>query len=284
MSAGPEEAYSALCDRIRAGRAQLPHPEDPAYVETVRRAWESAPLDALADIPIVDETLGGVQGLGVGAGPFGGVFFHGGGYTLGSPRTHAGFASRLAETLRLRLFSADYRLAPEHPFPAAFEDACAVLEAVSEPVWLFGDSAGAGLALAAGAHLDWRNIKGMIAFSPWTDLTLGGASMRSPSRDAVLVPAQLDVAAKTYLAGASADDPRASPLFASLGRMPPLLVHVGRDEILFDDSARLVEAAGAAARLCVWDHAVHAWFRWIDVAPDGPRALAASRAFVEEHL
>jgi phosphinothricin tripeptide acetyl hydrolase len=217
------------------------------------------------------------------------VHLHGGAYTSGSLATHRRFAGTLSELAGLPVLLVDYRLAPEHPFPAALDDATAVLgwltgERGVDParVVLSGDSAGGGLALSA--LVAWRDaggaaLAGGVLLSPWTDLTFSGDSMTGEEgRDPMCSRASLAPSVDAYLGGGvAADDPRVSPLFADLAGLPPLLVHVGEVETLRDDAVRLAErarAAGTDVELLVAPGMVHVWHLFAGMAPESDAALA----------
>lgn len=191
------------------------------------------------------------------------VLVHGGGFSSGSPRTHRQHAARLAEATGARVLAPDYALAPEEPFPAGLDDVVAVYAAMAEQgiepqdIVLLGDSSGGGLALAALLKL--REVgapmpRALVLQSPWVDLTLSGGSHQgnaqhpNPSRE------DLSRAANWYAPVASHREPMVSPIFADLGGLPPMLVQVGGDEVLLDDSVQLAErakAAGVAVTLSV---------------------------------
>ena len=224
------------------------------------------------------------------AGPGLVVYLHGGAYRMGSLRSHRGIASRLAVATRTTVLSVGYRLAPEHPFPAAVDDARAVLEVLTadrrRPIALCGDSAGGGLALAttlmlrdAGAPLP----QALAVISPWTDLTCSGATYGSHAAvDPVLDCDDSRRTAAEYLGGIDPRDPLASPLHADLRGLPPLLVQVGDAEILLGDSLALVDvarAAGVDVTLSVYPGAIHA-FPMYDVLPESGAALAEIARFL----
>ncbi len=220
------------------------------------------------------------------------LFFHGGAYALGSLLSHRDLASRLARAAGARALAVDYRLAPEHPFPAAWEDACAVygwlvdqgLE--SEQLTLAGDSAGGGLALACLASLSpgRPGALGVALFSPWVDLAGTGASVDARAAlDPVIQRPYLEHSARLYLAGADPLDPRASPLWGPLAGLPPLLVQVGTHETLYDDAARLVEKAraeGVEADLEPWAEMFHGWQLYARLLPEGRAAIERAGTFL----
>ena len=177
------------------------------------------------------------------------LYFHGGGYIVGGLATHGAFCARLARTVGGRVLFADYRLAPEHPFPAALEDGLASLRQASTlaqgPLYIAGDSAGGGLALAvvqAAIARDMPLPQELILISPWTDLTLSGASMvRNAATDSLLSTKILTRMRAAYLAGHEPADRRASPLFDPNTHLPPVLLIYSGSEVLRDDSTRLAE-------------------------------------------
>jgi len=183
------------------------------------------------------------------------LFMHGGGYALGSLRSDGELAARLGRASGMRVLFPDYRLAPEHPFPAAIDDVLAVwhwlradghLNAKSTAV--AGDSAGGGLTFAllvAARDAGEALPAAAVLMSPTVDLTSSGASMTErAAQDPISTPAMLRQFASDYLAGADPKTPLASPLFASLSGLPPLLVQAGAADLLFSDSERLATAAG----------------------------------------
>ncbi|WP_326780177.1 alpha/beta hydrolase [Streptomyces longwoodensis] len=182
------------------------------------------------------------------------LYLHGGGYVVGSPDTHAGLVGELARRAGLRAVSVDYRLAPEHPFPAAVDDGLAAyreLLADTDPrdLVLAGDSAGGGLSIAtllAAREAGLPQPAAVVLFSPWVDLTLTGGSIRAKEdADPLFVEADLRDYADLYLGTTDPAHPLASPLFADLAGLPPLLVQVGANEVLLDDAVRLAGRAGA---------------------------------------
>jgi acetyl esterase/lipase len=225
------------------------------------------------------------------------VYFHGGSYNAGGVGSHRALCTQLARATGLRVLSVDYRLAPEHPHPAAVEDACAALRFVWQSgfapsqVALAGDSAGGGLALAALVALRDAGdpLPAAVALlSPWTDLTLSGASFLGKADvDPMIVPDVLAVARDRYVAKQAADAPTISPLFADLAGLPPMLVQVGTDECLLDDSTRLAERASDAGTdvvLEVWDDMIHVWQAFFAMLPEGRDAIDAIAAFLRARL
>jgi acetyl esterase/lipase len=251
-----------------------------------------------ANVKITPAALGGVPGEWVESAsqPAAGVlvYLHGGGYFACSARTHrpitTGFAQR-----GLRVYAPDYRLAPENPFPAGLDDAVAVWHAVraevgaSTPMVIGGDSAGGGLALATMLKLrdEGAPLPAAAAlFSPLTDLAGIGESRRTNNRRcAMFYGSGLGRATEFYM-GDSGGDPRnplASPLYADLRGLPPLLIHVGAWETLRDDSTELAaraRAAGVRVELTLWPVVPHVWQLFHPFVPEGRQSLAAASAFL----
>ncbi len=200
------------------------------------------------------------------------LYLHGGGYFFGSPQSHRPLTTRLSRLSGSRVLALRYRLAPEHPFPAAIEDAarayCTLLSQGVPPgkMVVAGDSAGGGLALATLVYLKDRGVPlpaGAICFSPWTDLAVTGESVHRNSEQCAMFQEQaLHRAAKQYLGEISPFHPLASPIYANLEGLPPLLIHVSDSELLTDDSRRIVEfarIAGVQASLEVYSDQPHVW-------------------------
>jgi monoterpene epsilon-lactone hydrolase len=220
------------------------------------------------------------------------LHFHGGGYVMSNLDTHGALCSRLARASGGRVLSIDYRLAPEHPFPAAVDDAVGAYRWLldqgisSHRIVIAGDSAGGGLALHLLAHARDTGIDrpaGAVLMSPWVDLTGSGASVLAHAAiDPVLSPELMQHWGTLY-AGDDLADPAASPLFADLGDLPPVMVQVGSREILYDDALRTVErivAAGGKATLAVWDEMTHWWQLFAGLVPEADAALDELGAFV----
>ena len=225
------------------------------------------------------------------------LFLHGGGYVSGSLVSHRTMVARAGREAGARTLALAYRLAPEHPFPAALEDALAgyrfLLDSgvAPERIALTGESAGGGLALAVALSLrrDGLPLPGCLwCSSPWTDLALTGASLESKAAvDPLLSRAYLAEVASAYLAGADPNGPLVSPLRADLSGLPPMLIQVGSAETLLDDSVSLARAAGAAdvpVTLEIWPHMIHAWHLFHPEVADGRRALASMGRFVRSAL
>lgn len=286
-------------------RATLVHDEDAPDVPLVvqRQEWEAFAAQAVLPpgITIEPVDVAGRMGEWVSS-PHATTrqvlyLLHGGGFTSGSCVTHRELAARLCLASGLRVLLLDYRLAPEHPFPAAVDDAAAgyrwlLAQGVGpDQIVIGGDSAGGGLALAALLRLRERGLAlpaAGVLISPWLDLALAGDSMRTHAAiDPLCSQAALRSAAAHYLGDASPRSPQASPLYADLRGLPPLLVQVGADEVLLSDSTRLAErarAAGVAVELEIWGEMWHVWHAWAGVLPEGQQAIERIGAFVRQQL
>jgi acetyl esterase/lipase len=225
------------------------------------------------------------------------IHLHGGGYAVGSPDSSRPYASRLSAACRSRIMVLDYRLAPEHPFPAAIEDATAAyrwaIDGGADPAKtaLCGESSGGGLVLATLLALRDRAAPLpalAVCCSPWTDLTMSGGTIRSKADVDPLVREDLLTAlAQAYLGDGDKKMPLASPLFGDLKGLPPLLIQVGTAEILLDDSLRFADAARAAGvdvQVDVWDDMVHTWQLFAPFVPEGQAAIDKIGQFVDSRL
>jgi len=199
-------------------------------------------------------------------------YLHGGGYVACSPKTHRPFTSALSRAANARVFALDYRLAPEHRFPAAVEDAVAgylwLLDQGVDPqkIVIGGDSAGGGLTMATLVALrdaGERLPRAAFALSPWADLAVTGRSLdTNDESDPMFYGAAIRRMAQVYVGDASPRDPLVSPIYADLSKLPPLLIYVSDIEVLLDDSVRLADRAkqcGVKVDLRVWSDLPHAW-------------------------
>ena len=222
------------------------------------------------------------------------LYLHGGGYFGCSAESHraitAGFALQ-----GFRVYAPNYRLAPENPFPAAIEDASAVYRALldsgitPDQLVLAGDSAGGGLALSLMLALRASRTALPAAaalFSPWTDLAATGESVRTNTKRCALFHGEaMAPSARWYLGDADPKNPLASPLYADLSDLPPLLIHVGEDEVLRDDSTRLAEkarAAGVAVELKVWPVVPHVWQLAPAKIPEARQSMREAADFLRQ--
>jgi acetyl esterase/lipase len=242
------------------------------------------------------DAVGGVAGEwaragGVAAGTM--LYLHGGGYIACGPKNHRAITGAYANR-GLEVFVPDYRLAPEHPFPAAVDDALAAYKGLLESgvapgrLSIGGDSAGGGLALATllAAEAAGLPMPGCaVVFSPWTDLAITGESVRTNlARDAMLAGNLLQDGAAFYLNGADAKNPLASPLYGDLAGLPPVLIHVGEAEVLRDDSTRFAAratASGVAVTLKIWDGMPHVWQLFQFMLPEARAAMDEAAMFAK---
>lgn len=262
---------------------------DPARLregfERKARFWFRPPrgsrfeTDSCGDVPVVWALAPGVtrdDGPAI-------IYFHGGGYVFGSPSTHQAILARLSALTGLPACLPDYGLAPEHPFPHAVDDGLAVIEALSAHpggMILGGDSAGGGLALAILAQVlrdGGPRPRGLFAFSPLTDFTFSGGSVRSNARADVMLPAsRANEMAAMYLQDADPTDPRASPLFAAFTRAAPVWLAASDTEILRDDTRRMtarLRAQGVAVTEALHPGLPHAWPIFQGLLPEADETL-----------
>jgi acetyl esterase/lipase len=222
------------------------------------------------------------------------VYLHGGAFALGSPWHVRDVLARLAAATGGGVLGVDYRLAPEHVYPAAHDDALTayrwLLAQGVDParVVLAGDSCGGTLALATALRAPEEDLPppaGVAVVSPWADLTQSGFSyISNADRDPWITKDDLDHLGAAYLDGADAADGRVSPLFADLADLPPLLVQVGAGEVLLADALALTDRAaraGVPVTLEVWPHAVHVWPTWASRVPEGRAAIASIARFAK---
>jgi monoterpene epsilon-lactone hydrolase len=256
-------------------------------VEALRAGFE----EAMRRVPVADNirtspvTIGGVGALDVVvAGTTSAdviLYFHGGGYIIGSAASSAPLAAELAQRTSAKVVSVDYRLAPEHPFPAAVDDAKAAYQgllsngAAPSRIAFAGESAGGGLAIAAALALRDAAVAlpaAILAMSPWADMTLSGATfVEKQPFDAVLTGDGLRRSVADYVGSADATDPYHSPIFGDLHGLPPLLVQSGSHEILLSDALRL------ASRAAMDDVRVT-----LDVVPGVPHVFQAYAGVLDE--
>ncbi|TVS09593.1 MAG: alpha/beta hydrolase [Gammaproteobacteria bacterium] len=283
-------------ERIRANRAANLNGNDVVASRASMEA-EMAKLRQPADVQHEDVTVGGRPARWFRSPDSQPdrvmLYLHGGAYVRGSINTHAELMARLSQTLRIPVLGLDYRLAPEHPYPAALDDAVAsyrwLLETGLKPqrIVVGGDSAGGGLALATLQALKEASLPqpaGAVLFSPWTDLSGSGDSVKTRAKaDPMVDPDSLTVMAAHYLDGMPADTPGASPLFGNLSGLAPLLIQVGDAEVLLDDATRLyqrAQAAGVDTSLRIFDGGFHV-FQAIPALPEAAEALADVAEFCQ---
>jgi acetyl esterase/lipase len=271
LGPGGRAAFDALMERTPAAAGVA---YEAATVGEVP-GWWCRPAEAVADAAI--------------------LYLHGGCYVVGSAQGYRHFAGQIAARAKAAAFVADYGLAPERPFPAAVDDANAAyrgLVADFSKIAITGDSAGGGLALGMAARMAQAARDGAVSspvavavMSPWTDLALTGDSILSRAKhDPLLTREALESARSLYLGQMDAKDPRVSPLYGDLANLPPVLLHVGEDEILLDDARRCADRlvnSGSAAELHVWEGMVHVFPANLAVLHAAREALDIAADFLQ---
>jgi acetyl esterase/lipase len=225
------------------------------------------------------------------------LYLHGGSYVAGWPGLYRDLTWRLAALCRARVLCIDYRLAPEHPFPAALDDAVAayrwLLTQGADPhcIALMGDSAGGGLVFSTMLRLRDEGVglpAAAVVVSPWTDLALTGESLRLNAAIDPLIPIELAPrVVDLFLAGADPRNPYASPLYGDPTGLPPTLILVGGDDVLRDDAVRIADkmrAAGCHVEIEVWQHMWHVWHMLMRVMPEAKAAITHIANFMQDKL
>jgi epsilon-lactone hydrolase len=225
------------------------------------------------------------------------MFFHGGGYCSGSILSHRRMVTEAGRAARMRTLAVGYRLAPEHPYPAAHEDAKKAWRFArnqgipADRIVVGGDSAGGNLTITLINRLRAAGEQAPACawlVSPWTDLTMSGATLDTKDGvDPIIHKGYLDELADAYVpASMDRNNPLISPLFADLHGFPPTLIQVGSAETLLADATRFAAAAGSCdvrVTLEIWPHMIHAWPVWNAKLDDGRRALARAGEFIRAH-
>jgi len=278
-------------------------PIDPtASVEKIRAGFEqmTVMLPVEADVKCEPVSAGGVKAEWIAApGADAGraiLYLHGGGYVIGSINTHRALAGRISRAAKARVLLIDYRLAPEHPFPAAVEDSVTayryLLAQGIRPgrLAIAGDSAGGGLTVAALVAIKEAKLPmpaAGVGLSPWVDLEGIGESMTTRDQaDPMVHKDGLVSMAAAYLGGKDPRTPLAAPLYADLSGLPPLLIQVGTAETLYDDSTRLAERArksGVNVTLEPWENMIHVFQSFAPILDEGKQAIDKLGAFVLKH-
>lgn len=254
-----------------------------------------------ADIALEQLDLGGVPTEKLSApgsrddGAF--LYIHGGGFVAGSPRTHRPLTWRLTKEIGVPVYAIDYRLAPEHCFPAGLDDCVVAYRALlargiaARSILIGGDSAGGNLTLTLALRLKAEGLPlpaALICLSPATDMTGSGESRHTNAEaDAMFVPEMMDSLMPVYCPGVEERDPFVSPLFGDLSGFPPTLFQVGEREMLRDDSVRMaaaIKAAGGEARLEIWPKVWHVWQLNADMLPEAREAITHIVRFARQHL
>lgn len=293
-------------------------------LDHISELLQNSPLDLGADVEktrvVFDEMIGGAllpDDVRTRDGELGGVpaievrtsassissttaamlYFHGGAYAVGSAAASVGLAAEIARRVGAPVWTVDYRLAPEHPFPAAVDDALAAYRGLlsrglaASSIAVVGESAGGGLAVALAVAMRDAGLPqpaAVAVMSPWADLTQSGDSIRSRADgDPALTAQALQIRSAGYLAGADPRTPTASPLYADLRGLPSVLIQVGSREILLDDALRLAAQAAhadVAVVLQTFPDAPHVFQGFASAASEAARALDQLGAFIAEHV
>jgi len=282
--------------RVRFRKPDAPMPERRARLERLGGA-----IAAADGVRIVPEQIDGLYAewlVPAGAAEDEVVLYlHGGAYTAGSCASHRNAVSHIARAAGIRLLMPEYRLAPEHPFPAALEDGLAayrwLLERGTDPrkVILAGDSAGGGLALAVmvAARNEGMPLPGAASLiSAWTDLAATGGSLKSRNdKDPWFDADEIAPMARNYHQDTDPRHPLVSPLYASLEGLPPLMLQVGDHEVLLNDSTRVAEKAreaGVDVTLRLWPGMWHVWHFFVGRMPEAKQAILEMAAFMEARM
>lgn len=292
----PAHPRATALARIRAAKSAW---GPGASLAAIREGFETL-LCPENDIPATDLNLAGIPAMAIGGdGNWlrpSVLFFHGGGFQVGSLQSHRGLMRDIARASGVPVIGIEYRLAPEHRFPAAADDCRAAFDSLVErgvaphDIVLAGDSAGGHLALGLALDLkdDGRSPAGLVLISPWLDLSLSGGSYISRAAlDVFSQPAQLRAMAKTYLGrDRQLTDPRIDLLSRNLTGLPPVLIHAGDHDITLDDAKTLANAATRATashHLAIWPEMMHHFQMFADL-PESIESLAAIGAFVRACL
>ena len=276
--------------------------ESQGATEGRRRSFEQMVDGFTIDVPARYSRMnaGGVTAEWVTAGSASDsrvvLYLHGGGYIIGSPRTHRPLMAELSQASKGRVLGLDYRLAPEHPFPAPVEDSVAayrwLLNEGYDParIAVAGDSAGGGLTVAMMVQARYLGLPmpgAAVCISPWVDMEALGESMETrAAADPMVGKENLLISAKTYLGGSNPRAPLAAPLYADLRGLPPMLIQVGDAEVLLDDSTRLAgiaREAGVQVEMDVWDDMIHVWHLFAPILPEGKQAISQAGEFIKKH-
>jgi acetyl esterase/lipase len=308
LSCGPTGHQGEHAVSIKDREAVLGFLSQNAGLGAPSIADQRASIDAIAGFfPVPDgtevqpATVGGVKGEWVRARRARQdavlLYLHGGGYVIGSPTSHRHLVAAISEASGLSAFSADYRMGPEVQFPGAVEDAVAAYKGLLDTgiapskLAIGGDSAGGGLTIATLVALRDRKIPlpaAAVVLSPWVDLTGSGESMRTrASRDPMIKYEDIGKMAGAYLGSTDPKTPLASPIFADLTGLPPLLLQVGTEEALYDDTTRLAaraSEAGVEVSAEYWGGMIHVWQVFYPILSEGRDAILRIGSYLKAHI
>lgn len=227
-----------------------------------------------------------------------GIFYlHGGGYVVGSSKSHTKLAAQIGHAAQAQIWLPEYRLAPEHTSPAAIKDAVAVYKALlaqgqdPKKLVIAGDSAGGGLSLSTAIAIREAGLPlpaALVLLSPWVDLSLSGSTIKThAAQDAMLSKDWLAWCANNYCGQKSVTDPTCSPLYADLTGLPPILIHVGTEEVLLDDAKRLAEQAkkyDISTNLRVYDKVGHVFQFHAGILKESDDSIERIGQFIDKHM
>ena len=296
---------SAELQKVLALLAERPIAEGGASLEDMRAGMEAGSFPATDAATVTAVDADGVPGEWVTVAESDPnrrlLYVHGGGYVIGSPITHRRLCEDIAKAGRCAVLNLDYRLAPEHPYPAAVEDAIAGLKFIqsngpdgagrADSTFVAGDSAGGGLTLATLLSAREQGValpNAAIGISAWTDLAITGESIETRADADPLITDTSMIAgmAAHYIGGGDARDPLVSPLYADYAGLPPLLLQVGDAEVLLSDTTRVTEqarAAGVDVSEEVWDEMFHVWHMFAPLLPEGQAAIDRIGEWIRQH-
>jgi acetyl esterase/lipase len=293
----PSDEMHAVIGALRANAFSIDAPVD--ELRSMMECWSAGGTPPGATIEVVDANGVPAEFVRADGAPTDAalLYLHGGGYCIGSIASHRGLAAQLSRKAQMSVLLIDYRLAPEHPHPAAVDDATSayryLLASGFSParIAVAGDSAGGGLTFTTLLSLRDQQVAlpaAAVAISPWTDMGCDSESFTTRAEaDPMVTGAGLKRMADWFLAGQNPRDPLASPLHADLSGLPPVLVHVGDHEVLLDDAVRIAQRAreaGVDATLEVFPEMIHVFHAFAGVVPEADAALDAVAAFVRHHI
>ncbi len=273
------------------------NPKNPAKL----RAWLDKPLEwrfrPKRGSVVVKGKMRGVNVLHIDADRHDNgtlLYLHGGAYVFGSAQTHCRLVAHICDLCGLKGLSVNYRLAPEKPFPAAIDDAFAVYQEMiasgTKNIILAGDSAGGGLGLALLAKILEENLPrpaGVVVFSPWTDLTLSGDSLKSNEKTDYVLPPKQVRAARDFYAPDDFKNPHASPVFANFKNSPPVLMFASTTEVLLDDAvgmAKNLQGSNVDVTLHIYEKTPHVWQLFHGSLPEADQSLGQTKEFIQRIL
>jgi acetyl esterase/lipase len=293
----PSDEMQAVVGALRANTFSIDAPVD--ELRTMMDSWSTDDTPPGATVEVIDANGVPAEFVRADGAPTDAalLYLHGGGYCIGSIKSHRGLAAQLSRKAQMSVLLIDYRLAPEHPHPAAVNDATSAYRFLlsngftAQRLAIAGDSAGGGLTVTTLLSLRDEQIAlpaAAVAISPWTDMSCTSESFTTRAEnDPMVTERGLKRMADWFLAGQDPRDPLVSPLHADLSGLPPLLVHVGDHEVLLDDAveiARRAREAGVDVTLEVFPEMIHVFHAFVGVVPEADAALDEVARFLREHI